>query len=345
MWHILLELAPWLLVGVAIAGALHALLPADFMRRHLAGRWSVVKAAALGVPLPLCSCSVIPIGLSLKKQGASSGASIAFLISTPQTGLDSIMVSGALLGLPFALFKMGSAFVIGLAGGVLTDALAPPMQTELEVAAPSCQVRTNSRWRTMLVHSVMLLRMIWRWLAVGVVASAAITYFLPPDALARLGANGGVWAMLLALVIGMPLYVCAIASVPIAAALVHGGFPAGAALVFLIAGPASNLATMGAVYRGLGRGAFAIYMLTIAVGSLACGWAFQSLIDLSSIPAAGPSHEAHDTHGWWAIASAVALLTLAAWFAGEELLAAFRSKSQANEPAGPLYTIGDPRSN
>src|SRR5829696_9517600 len=96
MWQILLELAPWLFVGVFVAGALHALLPADFMRRHLSGRWSVMKAALIGVPLPLCSCAVIPVGLSLKRQGATSGASVAFLISTPQTGVDSIMVSGAL---------------------------------------------------------------------------------------------------------------------------------------------------------------------------------------------------------------------------------------------------------
>src|SRR5688572_3493200 len=171
MLYILLELAPWLLLGVAIAAGLHALLPADFMRRHLSGRWSVVKAALIGVPLPLCSCAVILVGLSLKRQGATNGASVAFLISTPQTGIDSIMVSGALLGLPFALFKMASAFAIGLVGGVLTDALAPDAEGSPPPPA-TCEVRAaGSRWRAFIEHSLSLLRAIWRWLVVGVVAS------------------------------------------------------------------------------------------------------------------------------------------------------------------------------
>jgi uncharacterized protein len=139
MWHILLELAPWLLLGVAVAAALHALLPPDFMRRHLSGRWSVTKAALIGVPLPLCSCAVIPVGLSLKRQGATSGASVAFLISTPQTGVDSLLVSGAMLGLPFALFKMASAFIIGLVGGVLTNKFSAGGDAlSLADAVPSC---------------------------------------------------------------------------------------------------------------------------------------------------------------------------------------------------------------
>jgi hypothetical protein len=348
MWHILLELAPWLFIGVFIAAAMHALLPADFMRRHLSGRWSVVKAALIGVPLPLCSCSVIPVGLSLKRQGANSGASVAFLISTPQTGVDSIMVSGAMLGLPFALFKMTSAFIIGLTGGVLTNAFGDE-SAETAAAASCCQTATarGSRSREFVQHGLMLLRSIWRWLAIGIVVSAVITYLLPPDSLAALGAGGGFWAMLLAMAIGMPLYVCAIASVPIAAALVHAGFPIGAALVFLIAGPACNVATMGAVYRGLGRRTFAIYMATIAVGSLLFGWAFESLIDLRSLHThAGHAHEGYEVFSPWAVGSAIALLALMAWFAVEELLAAGRRRAASaleprrDEPA-VLYTLGD----
>jgi uncharacterized protein len=357
MWHILLELAPWLFLGVGVAAALHALLPADFMRRHLSGRWSVTKAALIGVPLPLCSCSVIPVGLSLKRQGANSGASVSFLISTPQTGVDSIMVSGAMLGLPFALFKMASAFIIGLTGGALTNRFAADDNDEPTAAAlPSCCQRPTenptltltptliriSRFQIFLTQSRSLLQSIWRWLAVGIVASAAITYFLPPHSLALFGAGGGFGAMLLALVVGMPLYVCAVASVPIAAALVHAGFPIGAALVFLIAGPASNIATMGAIYRGLGRRAFTIYLSTIAVGSLLFGWAFQRLIDLTPLRAeAALAHAGHDGEAWWAIAAGIALLTLMAWFAIEEFAAACQRQPQpkSKEPAGPVYTL------
>jgi uncharacterized protein len=340
MWHILLELAPWLLIGVAVAGALHALLPPDFMRRHLTGRWSVFKAAAIGVPLPLCSCAVIPVGLSLKRQGASSGASVAFLISTPQTGIDSIAVSGALLGLPFALFKTVSAFVIGVVGGLLTDALATSADGKTPPPAV-CEARTGSRWRAFLDHSLSLLRAIWRWLVVGVVASAAITYLLPPNSLAGLGAQGGLWAMVLAVLFGMPLYVCAVASVPVAAALVHSGFPPGAALVFLIAGPASNIATMGAIYRSLGRRAFAIYMITIAVGSIAFGWAFQPILELGTLH--GISHNEHEGHAvesWWAVASAIALLAIMAWFAFDDVRTALR-KRRPSQPVGPLSTLAE----
>jgi uncharacterized membrane protein YraQ (UPF0718 family)/copper chaperone CopZ len=334
MWDILLELAPWLLVGVAVAALLHVVVPADFMRRHLAGRWGVLKAAAIGVPLPLCSCSVIPVGLSLRQHGASRGAALAFLISTPQTGVDSILVSAGLLGWPFALFKMASALVLGLVGGATADAFdeageRAPLSLPIYDGAP-----TRRRWEAFSDHALMLLRTIWRWLALGVVASAAISHFLPANSLAQFGGGGGLWAMLLALVIGMPLYVCAVASVPIAAALVHGGFPASAALVFLIAGPASNVATMGAVYRGLGRRSFVIYMLTVAAGSVLAGWLFQSVLDPGVVDEHAHVHGGHHSATPWATGSAIALLLLMGWFAWRELRDAIAARSAKRAACG-----------
>ncbi|MCB9682994.1 MAG: permease [Alphaproteobacteria bacterium] len=116
VWQILLELAPWLLLGAVVSGLLHALLPEGFVHRQLTGVWGVPKAVALGVPLPLCSCGVIPAGVGLKRDGASDGAAVAFLIATPQTGVDSILVSASFLGWPFALFKVGAAAVTALPG-------------------------------------------------------------------------------------------------------------------------------------------------------------------------------------------------------------------------------------
>ncbi len=312
MWKVLLELAPWLFVGAAFAGVLHVVLPDDFVRRHLRGRGAVLKAVALGVPLPLCSCGVIPAALGLEKDGASKGATVGFMIATPQTGVDSVMVSAGMLGWPFALFKIFSATVTGLVGGWLTDATAPTEAARSDRADASPAVASKARTlRGGLDHALEVLRSIWRWLVVGVVASAAITAFVPSHWLAGVSQHGEALALVVALAISLPSYVCATASVPIAAALVAGGLPPGAALVFLMAGPASNVATLGAVYRALGRRALAVYVGTIGAGSLLFGWAFDFVIPTGALL---PGHD-HAHGSFVATASAIALVTLLGWFA------------------------------
>ena len=179
------------------------------------------------------------------------------------------------------------------------------------------QAPTNGPLAALFEHSLELIRSIWRWLLFGVFVSAAITTWVPPNAMANLAGYGGLAAMLITLVIALPLYVCATASVPIAAALVTSGLPAGAALVFLMAGPATNVATIGAVYRTLGRRALTIYLSVVIVGSIASGWLFGYLVDSQSN---APLHQ-HDSHGWLSITSAVVLLLLFAWFLLEEIKA------------------------
>jgi uncharacterized membrane protein YraQ (UPF0718 family)/copper chaperone CopZ len=313
-WGILLALAPWLLLGMAIAGLLHALLPPDFVRRHLRGRAGVLRAVALGVPLPLCSCGVIPAGLGLKKDGASSGAAVGFLISTPQTGVDSILVSSSFLGWPFALFKVLSAAVTGLVGGWLTDRLSTG-EDEVEREAASRPGARRPTLRDSVSHALDILRTIWPWIVFGVLVSAAIEVFVPDGFFTGLAAYGTVVPLLAALAISLPLYVCATASVPIAAALVAGGMPAGAALVFLMAGPATNLATMGAIQRGLGGRALAVYLATIILGSAGAGLVFDFVLDAEAVPV--PTAHEHTT--WWAAAAALLLCGLIAWLALEEL--------------------------
>jgi uncharacterized membrane protein YraQ (UPF0718 family)/copper chaperone CopZ len=331
-WNVLVELAPWLLLGAAVAGLLHALVPPGFLRRQLQGRVGVAKAVVLGVPLPLCSCGVIPVGLSLKKMGASDGAVVAFLISTPQTGVDSILVSASLLGIPFAWFKVASAALTGWIGGMLTTWAgngktdtrsavdgADPVDTSVTLSLDEL-AETDRSFRGSVAHGLELIRSIWRWLVVGIVVSALLQRYLPENGLARFVDYGVFWTMLATLVISLPLYVCATASVPIAAALVAGGLPTGAALVFLMAGPATNVATLGAVGRVLGRRTLAIYLATLIVGSVGLGMAFEALPLASEA-----SHVAHDhVPGLWAIGSAVVLLGLFGWFAGQELRAAWR---------------------
>lgn len=335
VWAVTLELAPWLLLGALIAGVLHVALPPGFVKRAFVGRRGVLAAVALGVPLPLCSCGVIPAGLGLKKDGASDGAAVGFLISTPQTGVDSVLVSASFLGWPFAIFKLGAAALTGLIGGWLTDAVTPEARPEANGGAapsPAPERSLAAAW----THTVDVLRSIWKWLVFGVLLSAFITTALPPSWLASVGADDHLLALGLALLISVPLYVCATASVPIAAALVASGLPAGAALVFLMAGPATNLATLGSVYRTLGRRALSVYLGTIVVGSVALAYAFDAFIPLEVTPPHEHVHEA----SLLAMATAGLLLGMIVWFASDDVRAWIgRRSAPAPGPAAVQLSV------
>lgn len=330
VWAILTELSPWLLFGAALAGALHVLVPASLVRAQLHGPLGVVKSVLIGVPLPLCSCGVIPAGLGLKKDGASSGAAMGFLVATPQTGVDSVLVSAAFLGWPFALSKVVAALVTGLGAGWLTDAVEPGVHPGgISGLRENDETRT---WRSGLEHATELLQTIWTWLVFGIVLSAAITTWLPADAFAWSSTSslGLVLAMGAALGVSLPLYVCATASVPIAAALVASGMPTGAAMVFLMAGPATNVATIGAVHGAFGRRATAVYLLTILAGSIGFGLGYDALFGTMAQLDASPAH-AHLTQ-WWEHGAGAGLVALLAWFAVDDVrafLAATPDKARA----------------
>ena len=317
IWHILTELSPWLLLGAAVAGLMHLLVPADRLHKLLRGPGSLLASVIVGIPLPLCSCSVIPVGVGLRKEGASRGASVGFLISTPQTGVDSILVSGSMLGWPFALFKVAAALVMGIFGGGLVQRFGENQdQIDDGEAGPA---RTSTRWaariREATAHSVELIRSIWRWLVVGILVSATISWWLPASQLSGVAGTTGIVAMVITLLISLPLYVCATASVPIAAALVHSGLPAGAAMVFLMAGPATNLATLGAVFRTFGLRSTGLYLLTMIGGSLTAGVLFDSLLSATSVP---PLH-VHDNPHWIAVVCSLLLLGLFLRFTWEDV--------------------------
>lgn len=306
-WEITQSLAAWLFLGMLVVGVLHRLIPPDLPSRVLgrSGLGSIVRAVLVGVPLPLCSCAVIPTAGALRQKGASRGASLAFLISTPQTGVDSIAVTTSFFGLPFAIFKVSVALVTGVVGGLLCE------QENTTVVAPG---HTAQAREPTLGYLDGLLHMIWRWLVVGIVVAAAIDVFAPPDIFAQAGLTG--WrAMLGVLLISVPLYVCATSSVPIAAALVATGLPAGAAIVFLLAGPATNVATIGAVYRLLGRRSCLVYLTTVCGFSLIAGLLFEWTI----MPAHVPGHTHAHEHGSLSRVAAVALLALFVRYALREL--------------------------
>ena len=322
VWSISESLAPWLFLGTAVTGLLHVYLPSNFLRKHLTGQRSVLKAVAFGVPMPLCSCGVIPTGLGLKKEGASDGAAIGFLISTPQTGIDSIMVSASFLGWPFAIFKVLSAFITGWIGGALSNY----GDTDAKTQSSSAGTETKVTIRDGFEHAVQVLRSIWKWLVFGILASAMITVYVPQESFASLATAGSLAACLGVLVISAPLYVCATASVPIAAALVQQGLPMSAALVFLMAGPATNVATMGAIYRTFGARKLSIYLGTIIVGSLSFGLALDTLIAIPEISVTSHEHE----HGTLTQIAAGVLFACLAYFALEEVM------KKLKKPQSPL---------
>lgn len=342
-WHVMLELAPWLLLGIGVAGAMDTLLPKGWLKRQLTGRAGVTKAVLFGVPLPLCSCAVIPVGLGLKQQGTGNAPAVGFLISTPQTGVDSVFVTASLLGWPFALFKMATALVTGIAGGLVQQAIdrrsalndelqkEPNAETDTEllpempstfqplnvIDLPIQEVATESEapkgffGKLLLAaqHSEEMMRSIYLWLMVGVLISVGISLWIDEGTLDGLASYGPLASMGVALLISLPWYVCAVESVPIAAALAGAGLPLGAVMVFLMAGPATNLATVGALWRGLGVVPTIVYLATIIVGSFAGGLIFEAWNPTTDGTAGSfLTHHCETEATWWAIACTLFLL-------------------------------------
>ena len=277
-WHELVsltvEMAPYLLLGFLFAGILYAWFPAEKMTRYLGqnNTASAFRAALLGIPLPLCSCGVIPTGISFYKNGASKGSSVSFLISTPQTGVDSILVTWSLLGLPMAIIRPFIALFTGIFGGMLTNS----MEKKQAVKAENTHRINNER--TKKVGLVGMLRYafgefledIVKWLVIGLLIAALMAVLIPDDFFLRYLSNDYL-SMLIILLASIPLYVCATGSVPIAAVLMMKGLSPGAAIVFLMAGPATNAATISVIGNSMGRKTLVRYLLSIVGGAIFFG--------------------------------------------------------------------------
>jgi len=306
-WQVLCASAPYMLFGLLMSGVLKALIPDEFVARHLGGNSSgaVVKASLLGVPLPLCSCGVVPVAASLRKQGAGPGPTTAFLISTPETGVDSIAVTWALLDPIMTLVRPLAAFITATIAGLLVNLLpvkaatcaAPPGSCDCKICTRTTESVPRPLWRA-LADGIgyafgPLLRDIGPYLLAGIAIAGLITWLIPDGFIER-HLGSGILPMLIMLAAGIPLYVCASASTPIVAALALKGLSPGAALVFLMAGPATNAATITVVAGMLGKRVAAVYVSVIALCALVMGMAVNALyawlaIDISSW-AAGARH-------------------------------------------------------
>lgn len=318
-WDVLSAMSPYLLFGFLVAGILSVYISPDVVRRHLGGRGvlPVFKAALFGVPLPLCSCGVIPVSASLRRQGASKGATTAFLLSTPQTGVDSIFVTLSLLGPVFAVFRPVAALLTGLIGGSLVSLDERGGEEVRETAnctceTGACMVHPKGRKLAQVFRYgfVTLAGDIAKPLFFGLVAAALISALVPHNFFA--GSIGqGFLAKLLLMAIGIPIYVCATASVPLASALIAIGVSPGAAFVFLMTGPATNAATIATVWKVMGKRVAVIYLLTTA----GCALLFGSLLDLiyTATARTAEPYMPWMLPGYARAASAIVLLSVLGW--------------------------------
>ncbi len=288
------EAAPWLLLGLLIAGLMKVWVPSKILSRHLGkGKKAIVKAALIGAPLPLCSCGVIPVATELKRSGASDPATSAFLVATPETGVDSVAVSYALLGPVLAIYRPITAITSAILTGLLvTLAKTKPSVHSAEVTSccasknESAQTATTSCcsskptpskvnfWQKTLsgikYAATQLLDDIIKWLVLGLVFATLIRTYLPPEFLASYGS--GLFAMLLMIVISIPMYICATASTPVAAGLILAGISPGTALVFMMAGPATNVSTLGVIKNEMGTSVLLYYLLGISLCAIGFGY-------------------------------------------------------------------------
>lgn len=279
-WQMLLEAAPYVWIGLISAGVLHAWVPQDWIMSQLGGRGqgSVWKAALLGIPLPLCSCGVIPAAVGIRKQGAGRGATLSFLISTPETSADSIALTWAMLGPVWAIIRPVAAMATAVITGTIANLFPDDHRAADEVSDCDCCHDTNTASRSQLDRlrgalkfvTSQLIPDIGGWLLLGILLSGVVLTILPTDFLSSF--PGGAWAqMILMLLVGIPLYICASASTPLAAALLIKGLAPGAALVLLLAGPATNIASALVISRQLGKVGTTVYLGGVALGSLAAG--------------------------------------------------------------------------
>lgn len=325
-WSLSVDMGIYILFGLLAAGVLHQLISETWIQKHLGSdtHGSVYKAALFGTPLPLCSCSVIPFAASLRKNGASKGSTLTFLISTPITGVDSILATFGMFGWVFTLYRVFTSVVIAIAAGILMNIFEPKeavkkgfsfTATAPKMAPTITQISKTEDKKPFSITSVFqyglvtLLASFSKPLFWGLLLGAVITAAIPSN-LHELFNDNRFLGYLIAVAIAAPMYVCATASLPIAASLIIAGVSPGAAFIFLSAGPATNTVTMGVVKSMLGTRALVIYLSVISIGSIAFGASIDWLFASFSIPM---NVDMHEHHGLLSEIAAALMLGLIGW--------------------------------
>ena len=313
---ILSEMSPYLLLGFFFAGLLYAFIPKQRIEKYFSGKSfrSSVLASIFGIPLPLCSCGVIPTGTAFYKNGASKGGTISFLISTPQTGVDSILATFSLMGLPFAIIRPFAALITGITGGLITSTITGN-ETDNRVYQPEEEKNKTFTQKITDIFRygfVEFIQDISKWLVIGLVLAAIISALIPNEFFELLNMPP-ILQMLMILVVSIPLYICATGSIPLAAILILKGISPGAAFVLLMAGPATNVATITMIAKVLGKRSLFAYLGTIIFGALSFGLLIDNVLPVEWFTQITNQHLGHNHNehlNWWQISSGVVLMLL-----------------------------------
>ena len=340
-------MAPYILFGLLFAGILHEVVPQSLVTKHLGDEniISVIKSTLFGIPLPVCSCGVIPLATSIKKSGASKGATLSFLISTPITGVDSILATYGIFGWVFTLYRVVTSIIVAMISGILTNIFDKEIQTPkpaFSMSKPTsfvsvakkeedgsccsgsscCESATPSKRfslkKALRYAFITLLGDIAKPLFWGLIIGALITVSIPQN-LSEILVTYGWLSYLIVIAIAVPMYVCATASLPIAAGLMLSGVSAGAAFVFLSAGPATNTVTIGVVKKMMGNRSLYIYLGSIIIGSVLFGLGLDYLFTTQNIDPKSLVHMSEEG-GILAIFSSIVLWGFVLYFMGKSYL-------------------------
>ena len=338
--NVICEMAPYLLLGFLVAGILHVFVPQGFYRKYLSkdNTFAVLWAALLGVPLPLCSCGVIPTAIGLRNEKASKGAVASFLIATPQTGIDSILATFSLMGLGFAIIRPVAALITGVCGGLLVNRLVPEDNAAITADASCSMERGNQIWRVLKYAYFKMIQDIGGRLVIGLLVAALIQVAIPDEFFLHFGSQP-LLQMLVILLVAVPMYICSTGSIPVAAALIMKGLSPGAALVMLMAGPAVNLASILVVRKAMGKRFTWIYLLIIIVFSILFGLLVNAVgITVKPMAAVDPCcAEESMMPGTFKLICAIILTLLILFALTMKLFERFSHK--AEDPDTAVYTV------
>ena len=305
--ELFIMMAPYLIMGFLISGILYVFTSKEMITNNVGqpGLMSVLKASILGVPMPLCSCGVIPVATSMYKRGATKGATLSFLISTPQTGIDSIILTWSQMGPKFAIIRPIVALITGIIGGLIGESSA---EKDYQTSNQVKHTHDKKGWLDGLKYTFITLPQdIINPLIKGILISGLISILVPSDFFISYKLTG-ILAMLVIALASIPIYVCATASVPIAMTLISKGLDPGAAFVFLMAGPATNAATISVILNSLGRKIIYVYITIIFASSIFFGTLINIFLDPTTIPSSLNAGHSHNMI--WSIFSYISLVLM-----------------------------------